>query len=178
MAVNPDKALRDLRKSDSGNRRTPVNCAAFSLAITLVMTETPAKSPRRNALLDALAAQYEVIRDHKPLALGIHKTIKERAPETNAGDLRTAMRIHTSSTRYLKALLTGKDRYNLEGAVDGEITDEQRVAAETSLKERFQKAAERRKTEAKAEQQARKEQEAEQRRAEKLNQLAERFKRR
>lgn len=143
-----------------------------------VMTENAAKSPRRNPLLDALAAQYAVIRDNKPLALGIHKTIKERAPETNAGELRVAMRIHTSSTRYLKALLAGKERYNLDGAVEGEITDEQRAAADTALKERFQKAAERRKTEAKAEQQARREQEEEQRRAEKLNQLAERFKRR
>lgn len=141
------------------------------------MTDTENKPARRHALLETLSAQYAVFRDCRPLALGIHKTIKERTPEVNAGDLRLAMRIHTASTRYLKALLAGKERFDLDDKVAGEITEEQRAAADTALRERFQKTAERRKAEAQAQKLQQKEQEAQQRRAEKIAQLAERFKR-
>ena len=139
------------------------------------MTETTAKPPRRNTLLDHLQERYPVFKDCRPLALGIHKTIREREPEINAGELRLAMRLHTTSTRYLKALLAGKERFNLDGLADGEVTEEHRSTADTSLRERFQKAAERRKAEAQAQRTAKMEQEASQRRAEKLAQLAERF---
>ena len=133
------------------------------------------KSPRRNALLETLNASYAVFRDCKPLALGIHKTIKERMPELDVAQLRSAMKIHTASTRYLKAQVVGKERFDLDGNPAGEVTEEQREVASTTLRERFKKAAERRKADEAAQKEAQKEQEALQKRQEKLAQLAERF---
>lgn len=139
------------------------------------MTATENKTSRRNTLLDTLSAQFTVFRDCKPLALGIHKTVKERMPEIEAAPLRSAMKIHTASTRYLKALVTSKERFDLDGNVSGEVTDEQREVASTALRERFKKAAERRKADEQAVKTAQLEKEAEQKRAEKLSQLAARF---
>lgn len=139
------------------------------------MTATETKSSRRNALLDTLSTNYPVFREYQPLALGIHKTVKERMPEVEAAELRSAMKIHTASTRYLKALVTGKSRFDLDGQVAGEVTEEQREVASTALRERFKKAAERRKAEELAKKAALKEQEALEKRSEKLAQLAARF---
>ncbi|MRR49919.1 MAG: osmoprotectant transporter activator [Rhodocyclaceae bacterium] len=142
------------------------------------MTATEAKPARSNSVLDVLNSSFAVFRDCQPLAIGIHKTIKERMPEIDAAQLRLAMRIHTTSTRYLKAQVTGKDRFDLDGAVAGEVTDEQREVASATLKERFKKAAERRRADEKAKQEALKEQQAQQKRQEKLGQLAAKFNRR
>ncbi len=111
------------------------------------MTDAPKPKPSRNALLDTLVATFPVFKEGRPLALGIHKTLAERMPELSKADVRNALRIHTASTRYLKALSQAKERYDLEGQPAGEVTDEQREAATTQVKERFRKAAERRKEE-------------------------------
>ena len=142
------------------------------------MTANETKPSRRNALLDTLSAEYAVFRDCKPLALGIHKTVKERKPELEAAPLRMAMRIHTTSTRYLKALATSKDRFDLDGNIEGEVTAEQQEAAGTALKERFKKGAERKRAEEQAAKLAQQEKEAEEKRAAKLSQLAARFNKR
>ena len=139
------------------------------------MTATETKSSRRNALLETLSATYPVFRDCQPLALGIHKTVKEKMPELEAAPLRVAMRIHTASTRYLKALAIGAQRFDLDGNPAGEITAEQRDVASEALKERFKKAGERRKIDEQAKKDALREQEAEAKRHEKLSQLAAKF---
>lgn len=139
------------------------------------MTATETKSPRRNSLLETLSANFAVFRDHQPLALGIHKALKEKMPELEAAPLRVAMRIHTASTRYLKALAIGQQRFDLDGNPAGDVTAEQREVASEALKERFKKATERRKADEKAKKDALREQEAEAKRQEKLSQLAAKF---
>lgn len=139
------------------------------------MTSTPAKPPSRNALLETISANFAVFRECRPLALGIHKVIIERMPEIDTAQLRLAMRLHTASTRYLKALLATGERFDLDGNPAGEVTAEQREVASTTLRERFKKSAERRKAEEHALKAARQEQEAQQKRQEKLAQLAARF---
>lgn len=139
------------------------------------MTPAPAKPASRNALLDTLSAKFEVIRQGRPLAVGIHKAIIERLPEIDTTQLRLAMKIHTASTRYLKALLATRERFDLDGKPAGEVSDEQREIANTTLRERFRKAADRRKAEELAANEAQRQQEALQKRQEKLAQLAARF---
>lgn len=126
------------------------------------------KQAGRNAILDMLRATFPVFREHRPLALGIHKTIKERLPDLNAGQLRNAMRIHTMATAYLKSLATGDQRFDLDGQPAGAVTAEQKEQAATDLRERFKKGAERRKAEQRAEKEA-------EQRQEKLQQLAAKF---
>lgn len=139
------------------------------------MISTPAKSSPRNALLETISAKFAVFRDGRPLALGIHKVIIERMPEVDTAQLRLAMRLHTASTRYLKALLATRERFDLDGNPTGEVTDEQREVANTTLRERFRKVADRHKAEQQALKEAQRLQQAEQMRQEKLAQLAARF---
>lgn len=135
----------------------------------------PAKSPPRNALLETISTHFAVFRDGRPLALGIHKAIIDRMPDVDTAQLRVAMRIHTASTRYLKALLATRERFDLDGKPAGEVTDEQREVANTTLRERFKKVADRHKAEQQALKEAQRQKEAEQQRQEKLAQLAARF---
>jgi ProP effector len=139
------------------------------------MTSTPAKPPSRNALLETISAKFAVFREGRPLARGIHKVIVERMPEIDTAQLRLAMRLHTASTRYLKALQAASERFDLDGNPAGEVTAEQREVANTTLRERFKKSADRRKAEELALKEAQREQEAQQKRQEKLAQLAAHF---
>jgi ProP effector len=128
------------------------------------MTDSAAPSNRRNALLERLYKEFPVFRDHLPLSIGIHKAFNERIPGLAKGQVWSAMQQHTGSTRYLKALVEGAPRYDLDGNPAGEVTAEQQAVAVKTLKERFRKAADRRKAELEAQQ-----------RQEKLKQLADKF---
>lgn len=125
-----------------------------------------ADRPRRGTspVLEVLVAGYPVFRDGRPLAIGIHKAIRERMPDVAPEPLRQALRMHTGSTKYLKVLSHGQERFDLDGNPAGEVTAEQRQQALDTLKDRFRKATERKK----AEQQ-------EQQRQEKLAQLVQKF---
>lgn len=180
--INPTKSVRKTSNASNAQvtnggspARARINSAPRVCQWNRRMLPKEAKVPARNALLDTLCAQFAVLRDSRPLALGIHRSMLERMPELDVAQLRLAMKIHTSSTRYMKALLAGTERYNLDGEPAGEVTAEQREVANTALRERFKKAAERRKAEEKAQKEAQREQEAQHKRQEKLTQLAARF---
>ena len=115
-------------------------------------TTTPKPLRPRNAVLDALSASFKVFHECLPLALGIHKTIRERLPDLHAQHLRDAMRMHTASTRYLKVLSRADTRFDLDGAPAGEVTAEQKRQASVTLQERFRKTAELHKAELAAKQ--------------------------
>ncbi len=133
----------------------------------------PSPSPRRpgNPVLDQLSAAFPVFANAQPLAIGVHKAIKERLPEIDAAKLRLALRLHTASTRYLKALANSDTRFDLDGNPAGDITAEQKQQALDGLKERFRKVAERKR----AEQQQKDELEKQAKQQAKLQQLAEKF---
>lgn len=126
----------------------------------------PRIEPR--ALLQRLQAASPAFRDCRPLALKIDASILERFPDFDRKCLRAALRIHTASTRYLKALERSKERFDLDGNPVGEVTEEQRIHAATVLKERFAAVAKQQREKREAE-------EAERRRNEKLQQLVSKF---
>jgi len=130
------------------------------------MTEVAPPPPRRqqNPVLESLTASFKAFGECLPLAVGIHKIIKERLPSIDPAQLRVALRIHTASTRYLKALSQSKFRFDLDGTPLGEVTEEQRRQSMDVLRDRFRKKADRQKAEALAKQQQ-----------EKLRLLAEKF---
>ncbi len=140
------------------------------------MTTRESKPSRpRNTTLDTLNASFKVFHECQPLALGIHEVIQERLPGIDAQQLRLAMRIHTASTRYLKALSQAKTRFDLDGSPADEVTAEQRELASATLRERFKKKAERHKAEVLAKQLAEKQAQLEKERQNKLLKLAEKF---
>ncbi|MEW5769468.1 MAG: ProQ/FinO family protein [Pseudomonadota bacterium] len=135
------------------------------------MSSPEPRSGRRNALLDQFIALYPVFRDAKPLAIGIHKAMLEQQPDLDKAALRTAMKMHTHSTRYLKGIVEGAPRYDLAGNPEGSVTAEQQEQAVAILKERAKKAKERRK----AEETARKAEEEAAKRQAQLSKLVEKF---
>lgn len=120
------------------------------------------------ALLKDLESRFEVFREVTPLAIGIDKQVIAALPEVEKKFLRIALRNHTISTRYLKAMEKATVRRNLDGSEAGEITEEMRQHAAGLLRERFKKNAEQKR----AHEEALK---AEKLRAEKLSQLTEKF---
>ena len=137
--------------------------------------QKPEPTVDARALLKDIQARHDVFRNFSPLAIGIDKQLLAQQPELNRKALRMALRNHTMSTRYLKEMQTGTVRFNLDGTVAGEVTEDARTHSAELLRERFKKQAELRKAEQEA---ARAEQEAaraEQRRQEKLSQLTEKF---
>ncbi len=135
--------------------------------------EKPSLDPR--GLLSKLQEISPTFRDYKPVALRIDKSIMERFPELERKIVRIAMRMHTTSTRYLKALEKDTHRYDLDGNQCEEITQEHREYAARTLKERFAEVARRKREKQKEEALKQREEAAEQRRADKLQQLVGRF---
>lgn len=129
-----------------------------------------AKQPRiePRAILKRLQAESPAFRDSKPLALKIDASILARFPDFDRRNLRIALRMHTASTKYLKAVERGGERFDLDGKAAGEVTEEQRLHAATTLKERFAAVA-------KQQRERRAAEEAERRHAEKLQQLVSKF---
>jgi len=121
-----------------------------------------------HAVLISLRSTFPVFQECRPLAIGIHKGVLERIPDINPQQLRLAMRMHTASARYLKALTNGETRFDLDGNVAGTVTAEQKQQALDTLRERFRKGAEQHKARLLAQQQ-------EQQRQEELVKLAEKF---
>lgn len=120
------------------------------------------------SLLKQLEQTFDVFRNAVPLAVGIDKAVIARMPEVNKKALRIALSLHTKSLRYLKAMEKAQARFDLDGNPAGDVPEEHRKHASELLRERFKKAAEKRREQALAEKQERQ-------RAEKLRQLTEKF---
>jgi ProP effector len=125
-------------------------------------------SQNARQLLKDLQESFPVLRDCRPLAIGIDKQLMARLPDVDRKALRIALGIHTHSLRYLKAMEKAALRTDLEGNPAGEITQEQRTHASELIKERLQKQAEQRRAQREADALARQH-------AEKLGRLVEKF---
>lgn len=64
----------------------------------------------------------------KPLAIGIHREVIERLPESPPGQIRKAIILWLNPRKeaYLRALAAGGSRYDLEGRPKGEVSPEHR----------------------------------------------------
>lgn len=144
-----------------------------------VQPETPDAKPKASidprGLILKLQEMSPTFREFKPLALRIDKTVMARFPELDRKVVRTAMRMHTASTRYLKAMEKATHRFDFDGNQDGEVSEEHRAHAAQTLKERFADAARRKREKQKEDEARRRAEEAEQRKAEKLQQLMSKF---
>lgn len=148
-------------EKDNIEAEAPVSSPAAEEAV-------PRQRIEPRALLQNLQKTFPAFRDCKPLALKIDANIVERMPGIDRKSLRAALRMHTASTRYLKAVERSQQRFDLDGQPAGEVTDEQRAHASATLKERFAAVAKQQKEKREAEA-------AEKRRTEKLQQLVSKF---
>lgn len=140
-------------------------------------TATPSPTPiaLARSLLKELQERYVVLRECRPLAIGVDKQLQAAHPEIERKVLRLALRTHTNSVRYLKVMEKASQRFDLDGNAVAELADEHRAHATEILRERFRKDAEQRRAKVAAEKAATEAAQAEQRRSEKLNQLAAKF---
>lgn len=141
--------------------------STLASSMTTPTTPTPPAQEARN-LLKSLQDKFQVFRDHMPLAIGIDKQLLAQEVDLNRKILRLALGMHTNSLRYLKSMESAKQRFNLDGSDGGEVPEEHRKHASEILRERFKKEVARRKAQKEAEAQERQ-------RAEKLNQLMQKF---
>jgi len=76
----------------------------------------------------------------RPLKLGIHIDILARLSDTiTPRDLSTALRVYVGNIGYLKALVTGADRVDLEGMPAGMVTAEHASIAKAQYEQRRDK---------------------------------------
>ena len=149
--------------------------------MTTAESATPVASDKPTdirVLLKDLQARFDVFRNYSPLAIGIDKQVLAAQPDLDRKALRTALRMHVGSLRYMKAMEKATQRFDLEGKAVAEVSEEHRAHATETLKERFRKQAEEKRAKAAAEREAQAEAQAEARRTEKLQQLAARFSKR
>ena len=141
--------------------------STLASSMTTPTTATPPAQEARK-LLKSLQDKFQVFRDYMPLAIGIDKQLLAQEVDLNRKILRLALGMHTNSFRYLKSMESAKQRFNLDGSDGGEVPEEHRKHASEILRERFKKEVARRKAQKEAEAQERQ-------RAEKLNQLMQKF---
>ena len=136
--------------------------------MTTEQNTAPAQTVDARAVLKDLQARFPVFADFSPLAIGIDRQVLAQMPDLSKKALRLAMRQHTQSTRYLKAMEKASVRLNLDASEADAVTDENRRHASELLRERFKKHAGARKAQEAA---AR----AEERKQQKLQELADKF---
>src|SRR5215469_13249267 len=79
-------------------------------------------------------------RHRRPLKLGIHVDILAQLSDTIAPrDLSVALRIYVGNIGYLKALVTGADRIDLNGMPTGTVTAEHADIAKAQYEQRREK---------------------------------------
>ena len=77
----------------------------------------------------------------RPLKVGIDKDIAERAPAITAVERARALRYHTKSDRYLRALRPGAARVDLDGVEVGAVTPDDAAHAKAIFNSRKAKQA-------------------------------------
>lgn len=107
-----------------------------------------AKRHQRELDLALLRARFPVFAEAKPLAIGIHKALRDALPEMNAERLKVAVAWHVRSSRYLSTLQRGGDRFDLAGMPQGTITAEQQALAKQELVRRNRATVERKRQQA------------------------------
>jgi len=122
--------------------------------MTTAIDQSPAPSAGKDVkqvlaqLADKFPMCFSLAGDAKPLKVGIFQDLTERLTDDDAiskTQIRHALRLYTSSWRYLAAVKEGVARVDLDGN-PGEVIDEQQAShAAQTLEQSKAKAAERRK---------------------------------
>lgn len=86
-------------------------------------------------------AKYDVFKQFRPLALGIHEALIAALPQFDAQLVSRVLANHCRRQRYLKALARGGKRFDLALKAVGEVTAEEKAAAERMCQARADKAA-------------------------------------
>jgi sRNA-binding protein len=84
-------------------------------------------------LLKEIKTEYPVIGQDKPLAIGTLKRLIDHKQKRSKSIIRNVLHLHCTSKRYLASLVVNADRYNLDSAIDGTVTEVQAMVAKQML---------------------------------------------
>ncbi|EID9652013.1 prop effector [Escherichia coli] len=105
------------------------------------MTKVQRKNHRRINRIAEYWPELFGTENIKPLKAGIIRDVLEDAKSRElplaTGVLRGALTSHLHTTRYLKAIIAGGPRYDLNGQPCGEVTEEDKSVASELLKRRL-----------------------------------------
>lgn len=105
------------------------NAARSSKNLELKDANPQQPAARRHPALDRLSALYPALfgESPRPLKRGVFEALLDRhGEELTADDIKTALALHTRSTRYINALAGGQPRHDLEGNAVEPVAPEQR----------------------------------------------------
>jgi hypothetical protein len=75
-------------------------------------------------------SKFEVFRQFRPLALGIHESLIAALPQFDATLISRVVANHCRKPRYVKSLARGGKRFDLAGKPSGEVSAEEKKAAQ------------------------------------------------
>ena len=103
--------------------RTPEEVAALQQAEQEMARE---KAEAVKFWLEGTFPQTFNFKNPKPLKIGIHKDILNREPPFSPTQIRKVLDVYVNSPEYLKSVLNGSCRYDLDGAFVGDVSPEQK----------------------------------------------------
>lgn len=96
--------------------------------------QTMSKKKQADLIADYVYGKYEVFKRFKPLALGIDKDLIAAMPQYDPAMIVRVLTNHCHRPRYLRAILRGGKRFDLNNRFKGEVTaEEQAVVAQNPL---------------------------------------------
>ena len=96
--------------------------------------KTMSKKKQTDMITDHIYGKYAVFKQFKPLALGIDQDLAAALPQFDTALVMRALSNHCRRPRYLKSLVRGGKRFDLNNRPKGEVSaEEQAVAAQNPL---------------------------------------------
>lgn len=89
------------------------------------------KSARQQQIMiiELLYQRYPVMKQFKPLMIGVHKELEKALPQFGANHVHRAIAAHCRKVRYLKSVARGGKRFDLNGKPVSDVTLEEKTAA-------------------------------------------------
>ncbi|AXE30924.1 ProQ/FINO family protein [Chromobacterium phragmitis] len=100
------------------------------------------KKKQTEMIADHIYGKFDVFRQFRPLALGIHESLIASLSQFDPNLISRVVANHCRKPRYLKSLARGGKRFDLAGKPQGEVSAEEKRAAELQMQPKNATAAE------------------------------------
>lgn len=91
------------------------------------------KKKQTEMIAEHVYSKFEVFRQFRPLAIGIHESLIAALPQFDAVLIARVVANHCRKPRYVKSLARGGKRFDLACKPVGEVTAEEKQAAEGQI---------------------------------------------
>lgn len=88
------------------------------------------KKKQTEMIAEHVYSKFEVFRQFRPLALGIHESLIASLPQFDPVLISRVVANHCRKPRYIKSVARGGKRFDLGGKPSGEVKPEEKRAAE------------------------------------------------